>query len=74
MENNQAMNKSNCDLVRAISQENETNVGDFTEEDFCDHRISWPTGLPLSKKKIHLAIFFSNTSKIVVIVYSLVIK
>ena len=69
------MNKSNCDLVRAVSQENETNVGDFTEEDFCDHRISWPTGLPLSKKKkIHLAIFFSNISKIVVIVYSLVIK
>ena len=51
MENNQAMNKSNCDLVRAVSQENETNVGDFTEEDFCDHRISCLTGLPLSKKK-----------------------
>lgn len=61
MENNQAMNKSNCDLVRAVSQENETNVGDFTEEDFCDHRISWPTGLPLSKKKKFTSLYFLVT-------------
>ena len=57
----QAINKCNRVLVLVISQENETNERDFTEKSFCDHRTSWPTGLPLSKNKKLTSLYFLVT-------------